>query len=175
MKKAKHLSYIAFLSLMLASCSVDGSGESLSPSEESEPASSLDASSQSVDDVSVPGDSAVSSSRSSRERNPFSIRGDSTYYTVSFYQSYYIKRGDDGEPVYGNPRFDFSMGVKAGQYLYDTMDGYSALLSMCHPSYHPNGDAYSVYGFYRDETCQRSIGSHFKVNSNMNVYYYCEG
>ena len=169
MRKAKHLSYIAFLSLMLASCAVGGGQESMAISEESCQASSSDASSQSVDDVSALSGSTMSS-RSSRERNPFSLSANSSHYTVSIYQSYLIP----GKNIYGNPRYDFSMTVEAGQPLYSTVDELHDLLDSCDESYHPNGGAYGVYGFYQDETCQLSIGRTFTVNSDMNAYYYCK-
>ena len=169
MRKAKHLSYIAFLSLMLASCTVGGGQESMAISEESGQASSSDASSQSVDDVSALSGSTMSS-RSSRERNPFSLPATSSHYTVSIYQSYLIQ----GKNIYGNPRYDFSVTVEAGQPLYSTVDELHDLLDSCDESYHPNGGAYGVYGFYQDETCQLSIGRTFTVNSDMNAYYYCK-
>ncbi|MBO4541492.1 MAG: hypothetical protein J5736_05910 [Bacilli bacterium] len=113
----------------------------------------------------------ISSSRSSRERNPFSLPATSSHYTVSIYQSYLIP----GKNIYGNPRYDFSMTVEAGQPLYSTVDELHDLLDSCDESYRPNGGAYGVYGFYQDETCQLSIGPTFTVNSDMNAYYYCKG
>lgn len=167
MRKTRLFLNIAFLGTILQSCSVGDSSESLSLSEESEPASSSDASSQSVDDVSVLSGSTMSS-RSSRERNPFSLPA--SHYTVSIYQSYLIP----GKNIYGNPRYDFSMTVEAGQPLYSTVDELHDLLDSCDESYHPNGGAYGVYGFYQDETCQLSISRAFTVNSDMNAYYYCK-
>ena len=168
MRKAKHLSYIAFLSLMLASCSVDGSSESLSLSEESDSVSVF--SSLSSGDVSILADSTTSSSRSSRERFSFP-----TSYTVSIYQSFYIKRGDDGEPVFGMPRFDFSVTVEAGHPLYSTHEEYNDLIGMCHPMHYANGGMYAVVGFYSDETCKRVINNtSFMMYSDTKVYYYCD-
>ena len=168
MRKAKHLSYIAFLSLMLASCSVDGSSESLSLSEESDSGSVL--SLPSSDDVSVPADSTASSSRSSRERNPFSLPA--SHYTVSIYQSYLIP----GKNIYGNPRYDFSVTVEAGQPLYSTPDELNDLIAACNEVYVSGGGAHFVNGFYSDEACERFINyTFFTINSDTKVYYYCNG
>lgn len=177
MRKTKLLTNIAFMALTLASCSIDGQGsEPLSAASESQSFSSMQTESESGEDsASLDASSSSRSERSSYERNPFSIRNSSDYYTVSIYQSYYLRRGDDGEPVYGNPRYDYSISVEANQRLYSTMDELNELLNSCNESYHPNGGAYGVYGFYFDETCQRSIGSTFKVTSDMRAYYYCKG
>lgn len=163
---------IAFMALILASCSINGQGSGSSTvTSESQVLSSAQSGSENGESSS----SIRASSKSSYERNPFSIKNSSDYYTVSIYQSYYIKRGDDGQPVYGNPRYDYSISVEANQRLYSTMDELNELLDSCNESYHANGGAYGVYGFYFDETCQRSIGSTFKVTSDMRAYYYCKG
>lgn len=171
MRKTRLFLNIAFLGTIISSCSVGGSRESLSLSEESEPASSLGVPPQSSDDASFSSSPTMSSSRSSRERNPFSLPATSSHYTVSIYQSYLIP----GKNIYGNPRYDFSMTIEAGQPLYSTVDELHDLLDSCDESYRPNGGAYGVYGFYQDETCQLSIGPTFTVNSDMNAYYYCKG
>lgn len=176
MRKTRLLANIAFMALILASCSFGGQGsESSSAASGSLSLSSVESDSASSEEhISLSSRSGRPSS-SSYERNPFSIKSSSDHYTVSIYQSYYLRRGDDGEPVYGNPRYDYSISVEANQRLYSTMDELNELLNSCNESYHPNGGAYGVYGFYFDETCQRSIGSMFKVTSDMRAYYYCKG
>ena len=162
---------IALLGIILSSCTIDqqgdGSASLVVSTEESFSSSEIRSEESSF--------STGSFASSSYERNPFSIKSSSDHYTVSIYQSYYLRRGDDGEPVYGNPRYDYSISVEANQRLYSTMDELNELLDSCNESYHPNGGAYGVYGFYFDETCQRSIGSTFKVTSDMRAYYYCKG
>ena len=175
MRKRRLFLNIAFAALTLASCSIDGVHESLLLSERSDSGSSLSASPSSSDTVSASSGSIGSSSRSSYERNPFSIRSSSDRYTVSIYQSYYLKRGDDGNPVYGNPRYDFSVTVEAGGHLYSNAEEYDDLIEGCNESYSPNGGAYSIIGFYLDATCKHDISYSYTVNSDINAYYYCKG
>ena len=169
MRKTNNLSYIALLGLMLASCTVGGGQESMAISEESGQASSSDASSQTVDDVSALSGSMMSS-RSSRERNPFSLPA--SHYTVSIYQSYLIA----GKNIYGNPRYDFSVIVEAGKPLYSTPDELNDLIAACNEVYVSGGGAHFVNGFYSDEACERFINyTFFTINSDTKVYYYCNG
>ena len=174
MRKTRLFLNIAFLGTILPSCSVGGVHESQPLSGESDSVSIF--SSLSSGGVSVQADSTTSSSRSSRERFPFSFP---TSATVSVYQSFYIKRGDDGEPVFGNPRFDFSVTVEAGQPLYSTREEYYDLIKMCNPMHYANGGVYAVVGFFSDETCKQGIDNTFYSDtkvfySDTKVYYYCD-
>lgn len=171
MRKQKKLVYIAFMATILASCSFNEEGSESSFSVSESPTLSS-ASSETESSEATSSDSSLTTLPSSKERPPFKISSNSGYYTVSIYQCYWIS----GKEAYGNPRYDFSVTVEAGQPLYSTTDEYHALLERCDVIYNPNGGAYFVNGFYSDEVCTRFInGSYYPINRNMNAYYFCTG
>ena len=155
MRKTSNLSYIALLGLMLASCSFGERGsESSSMPSGSQALSSMQTEAESGGPSSShPSSVSTRSSRSSYERNPFSIRSSSAYYTVSIYQCYLLS----AQGTYGNPRYDFSVTVQAGEPLYATVEECHALLDSCNESYRTNGGIYGLYGFFSDVTCKRDI------------------
>ena len=171
MRKTRSFLNIALTALILPSCSVSERGsESSSTPSGSQALSSMQTEAESGGLSSHPSSVSTRSSRSSYERNPFSIRSSSAYYTVSIYQCYLLS----AQGAYGNPRYDFSVIVQAGEPLYATVEECHALLDSCNESYRTNGGIYGLYGFYSDVTCKRDIPYSFKVTSDMNAYYYCK-
>ena len=178
MRKRRLLVDIAFMAITLASCSFNGHGSDssldtqyLSLSTEEKDKSVSSGSSESLS-------THVSSYQRPSSERPFpgfsflSSTLSKSYYKVSVYQSNLIP----GQTVYGNPRFDFYVTVEAGKPLYSNVEDREALERQCTPSYRPNGGAPSLEGFYSDVTCQHFINyEFFVVNSEMNVYYYCNG
>ena len=156
---------------ILFSCSVDGQGSEsvfLTASSIEESSSSL-ASEESSSSVSR---SSSSSSRSKSSSSSAKSSSDSkTYYTVSVYQSYWIS----DKQTYGNPRFDFNTKVESGKPLYANVEEKNALEDRCNEVYYPNGEAYVLIGFYVDESCKKFVGTKLLIESDMNVYYHCEG
>ena len=167
MRKQKKLVYIAFTAIILTSCSFPEQGsESCSSASES-----LILSSASESSEPSSSDSSSATLPSSKERPPFKISSNSGYYTVSIYQCYLLP----GKDTYGNPRFDFSVTVEAGQPLYSTPDELNDLLSECNEIYNPNGGMYQIWGLYSDEACKHFISySNYPINRDMNAYYYCK-
>ena len=159
------MSALTLLGIILSSCTVDSHGSESASTSESHDLSSTESSI-----VSSSGDASEGLPSSSYERNPFSIRSSSAYYTVSIYQCYLLS----AQGTYGNPRYDFSVTVQAGEPLYATVEECHALLDSCNESYRTNGGIYGLYGFFSDVTCKRDIPYSFKVTSDMNAYYYCK-
>lgn len=176
MSKTKRLSNMAFLGLLLSSCTIEGGHEHLIFSEESGSESSLSSASASVSseisDIasSAPEASTPEASRPSSTAS-LSSSDNRVYYTVSIYQSYYI----DETMTFGNPRYDTSVKVEAGKPLFETSDEARALRSKCHEVYTPSGGTWFIDGFFIDETCTQYITSYMLVESDMNAYYYCHG
>nr|MCR5693081.1 hypothetical protein [Bacilli bacterium] len=183
MRKIRLLNNIAFVVAFLASCSFGGgeSGSSLDTQAASLTPSGFEPSQSFVSDIGhsirkysekETSEQASSSKMRSLPLGFLSSLNNKKQYKVSIYQSNWIS----SEKKYGNPWHDFDVTVEGGKPLYADVEEREALERQCRPIYSAAGGVYSLEGFYADEACTRFINyEYFVVNSDLNVYYYCEG
>lgn len=159
---------IGCLSLFLSSCA-DNQPESASSSSRYQWSSTIGSlpSSSSLAESSGNKSTAIVMSPESSEKSK-SSSSSTVYYTVSIYQSYYIEE----EKAYGNPRFDIEVTREANEYLYNSMEEIQSLELLCRPIY-PRNSLHIIDGFYSDRECTKIIPYGVKVNSNLEIFYYC--
>ena len=184
MRKIRPLINIAFVVAFLASCSFGGgeSGSFLDTQAASLTPSGFETSQSFGSDSrhsilqslaeETPSEQTSSSKKWSLPFGYLSSLNNKRQYKVSIYQSNWIS----SENKYGNPWHDFDVTVEGGKPLYADVEEREALERQCRPIYSAAGGVYSLEGFYTDEACTRFINyEYFVVNSDLNVYYYCEG
>ena len=168
MNKQARLTFVVVMGLMLSSCAFEEQGNTFV-------SGSLSFSTESVD--SRKGSSEIVlppvSPKSSKESSSLSSASSSKTitYRVSIYQSYLI----ESKGTYGNPRFDFSVDIEAGKPLFSDTRELRELKRMCNEVYEPSGGAYTIDGFFTDETCRIYFTTDRLIEENVNAYYFCHG